>query len=1253
MALDHSLRTGDAVPTSAKAVGSSGHGLRPAADTVRDKEKLRAELEATPKQQRLERVMKGVRRRNARLQRAFVRMVRGLQRHDHPWVAHATVVAECLQMWSFAFWGVGWGVFNPFAKAVLALQVSTLTAERQPDLAPVALYTAAMAILWGATALTAWNFAACYRMAAPLALELRRAQRFSLVAVSGLLLIPLAVPLFWSFTTNSVALQFFAALSAPWLLVFSAAARVSLADLDPKSKNLLARSTTRPELIEITVKIGLAAIFVLVRRIAVLRFTFLLFVMLALLLVYYVALPFYNRRVLAIKFISYSVMIVWSAAALVLACFRFKGSGNMSTITLYTFICAAVLTPAVSVGAYYLINWRVDSATSYAVSLSIFKKNEEAKKIDADHRVDSRFWHSSQVEIATRFLSSYTMPIKLADSIFMDGLDRYHNPQIYSALNIMNAVYKDDQATAKLYLKRALDCHPFFDLLVIIWKITDDIANGIGRRTAANGQTILGGANSAEFKHLIARATLAHKEAKLCVANFWQCILYTNEDSAEDDTISTLVGLVYYMETSDTIATQSYEELLEKFPQSRRALANYAQFLEEIHQDDTEALNIRKRLRKIPRADDEVNVIRKDSATSDKTSDVDTTKNPSPSALWSMSRKERAAHRLYKKQVQSHSHRSGERLVWTVRSAQAAFALLAVAQVLVSVYGQRFIQFEIDLLGVASACRQAFVDLHGALRSLQALAMTGAGESMTAAGSQVLEAVKALADNSTQLFESAGSHVRLYALWGTPSVTLDVYLGGGGEAGGAIDPMRVNWTQTLRDATMTYTRRAVLAVKHLVSHTAGWNITTLDGDPDARFVLDNGLITLADSYGKMTSTYADVIRRDVDLLGILQLVIIPATLIILLITAYVVFVPIRSAKINREATLRAFLEVPKPAALNIYRLYYDPSSAVSKDNLDVNAKDSSSEDPEEELEPASGPADPLLSKAFTMYARLMRDCIAALIFILIASSAGSVTNFVTARTTRSFPALLALGYDARAAAGRAPAVVMEAALGNDSALDVRGLDFTRPWASAAGVLRRDAGALVADQAGILYGNVEMGIPRDFAKYKFFDVGHDAALGSYSTYGVTSLFVERVGAVAQGIPEADSSAETADLKELSRLIMAGYDGFVDEVEDVADASLSIVTTTASVMFCFFVAVIVLTYTILWRRVLKYLLRTEIERTMKLLLMIPADVASDMPVLRQMLRLRQSGVHVKVQAQTRSGSYGHSENGLNHQISIKTS
>ncbi|KAJ3208077.1 hypothetical protein HDU67_007032 [Dinochytrium kinnereticum] len=680
---------------------------------------------------------------------------------------------------------------------------------------------------------------------------------------------------------------------------------------------------------------------------------------------------------------------------------------------------------------------------------------------------------------------------------------------------------------------------------------------------------------------------------------------------------SVLINLVSQMERCDDRAHDAYRKLLNRFPLSVRVLQRYAMFLDEIHNNLIEAEEVRKKIKKIQDAgmSDEVAVV----------AQVGSDVKSVGGAV--RSKKERQGYKEYRKQVYLYSKANSFLLNAMTRGVLFTFVVIAVFQLLAVNIGIGMIQSDFNWIQNSENCRGAFPTLHTLLRTLQSSTGPTTTSFLTSLN-LINNTLTSLAENSTILFDKLAARRTTYTMWSSRRVIQDMF------HGELIVPNRSVLLAPLRDTTLLYLRHARSSIEAIRLASSESAMAAIFGSSAWRFLLDNGLFNIANAFGELTGVLAEDIRYSIRLVAYLEI-------------AFCVYMPmINKAKRERETSLRAFLQIPKAVTQVLFRKYHEPG-AVSLEKLNTTGEDSAQDgksdvekDTDDEGPGGVGPSpssdvDVLHTKAMSGYLRLTLMYTRALLLIGASFSVALALNFTNSRGALGWPGVITSGMSVQHRALRVQTVVndrfqsaYEGVFTPSLAPTIDLRNDERRWASSVDVIMSDLDQMERDQRSILYGNESLSIsleplPGDYWEEFFSPYPFPPQPLARSLFERTSRFVDS----AMRIAVTDSSnasiimSDIRHIKEGTEAIVVGYKWFLDAFDEDAKNDLTHLNNVAIGMLVLVLVTILGTYFLYWRPILSYLIKTENERTLKLLLMIPVEIVADIDSLRDLLHLRQ--------------------------------
>ncbi|KAJ3103228.1 hypothetical protein HDU97_010292 [Phlyctochytrium planicorne] len=918
----------------------------------------------------------------------------------------------------------------------------------------------------------------------------------------------------------------------------------------------------------------------------------------------------------------------------------------------YFYLCGI---PVIGVASFFVIWPRYTYATSYAVAARHFANGSDGfgeHPLDTDldtvkSKKEIRFWHPSQVELSTRFLmmNNDEKAVSLADQLYINGLNKFpNNSWLMLQYAMFCAAYKHDKTLATTFLKRVKPNVCEVNLEVLVYLIQQDMKNANYSKTVGN--KILDVVDRVEFKQLMKNATVYHKEAKANIANFWQTIMMAEEDKPVDTSV--LIGLVAQMERSDERAHEAYKLLMNRFPLSVQVLEKYTVFLDEIHNNKTEATEVQKRIKKIEEAG---------------LSDVEDRQVDGKSITPIKNKKERQAYKDYRKQVYMYSRANSWVLSMLIRGVIFVFSLVAVSQLLIIHIGMDVVHKEFVWLKNIAACQNVFPAVHSSLRTLQVKSYSLQNLDVANLVTDVLADLEDLHTNSDVIFDKLSDRRATYLMWGVPRVVVDIF------HGTQVNPNRTLVTLTLRDGILTYLRHAKTILQQIgpgifLEPNSRDFLTT---EVNWRFLQDNGIVILADAFSDLAAVHADNIRLDLRLLAFLQLGAWAVGILVILLIAFCVFLPtINKAKRERETSLRAFLQIPKNVTQVLFRRYYDSNTmsfedlksshgSLSKQSSGAEMEGESVDDDDDD--PTGGDVDVLHTKAASGYVKLTLMYSRALFIVAASFSIALACNMTLTYGLIAYPGTMVSGLDAQFRARRVKAVASDRLQDVFPSLNsyIPGIvsstgafklnDTERPWVSAVNVIGKDLENLNVDQRNILYGNESLGIPfapMD-AEYQpiFFSDGTGGE-NADSLYNLIASFVDASMRVSM-TEVSNASLVTKDYRLIQTSIgtlVTGFQEFVDAFQGHSEDSITRLMQVSIGMFVLVMITIIGTYFLYFRQIQSYLINTENERTLKLLLMIPVEIVADIDSLRELLHLKQKKKILNPKENEKFGStHGH--------------
>ncbi|KAI9348503.1 hypothetical protein BDR26DRAFT_915655 [Obelidium mucronatum] len=1240
-------RSGTGVKRSANSIGEI-----PLASNV-DMKALQKELEKDPKHEtRIAKQIKKVRKAYLALKKGFFATLVALLVESHNSIETLIIIfIEFVQNLAFCFVEVDWGVYgNKYGSILILFQVEEAVVKY--TVPQTILVIVAIAVILIATMLVLAVYVVQSFMKSdfnkgvwPL-----RLLRTLVSMLASIFFLPIVYSLFKIFTCRHglenchrdpifVGLRIISGIALPAFFAFTLLMSMTYFNPNPKATSISARPTARLELVELSAKTLLACFFVFAEDSPILREAVTLACSLSTAIFMWVYIPYYKKEINLYRF-CLICQVIWGSILAIAVIVKGEESEDMKNYIFFAY-CAGIIPGALI--SYFAFNARQNHATSFEIACKNFKVDspdafntwevvEEAK--DGEH--EKRFWSESQVEIATRFLITSTDPkaLEIADKIYLFGTKKFpHSSNLMVQYAIFFLVFKEDSSVAASYLKKAEKAtQMLIDTEFTIYQQQQEIKAG----GATVGNKKLDAVDRVEFKQLTKEAKNSYAEARASIASFWLAIMNAEEDEAVDTAI--LMTHVSQMERSDHNATEAYNRLIQRYPLSVKVLSSYADFLDDIHNNHEESEMIRRRMKRICDAglsdDAKYGTIASRVAPANVTvgslgaaGSTAVNNNAPPSLMQGnhMTKKSKKAYKEYRKQVYNYSKGNSKVLTWMIRGIQVFFITLATCQLYASYVGSQRMNTGITWLQNVNTCRNTFINVHKTMRQIQSTWITAAAAASVennstraaAAAAAVAELVDAtdsalvsLADNSLQLYTWTSPREAVNDIWAVSHVPITFFNG--------VDAVsnRTVLNMTLMDATSAYIRRTEAALKSL---KAGYDPLLDSTNLDWRFTLDNGLVTLVDAYTKLEHTLSEEIRSDIRTIQYAQIGIMAFCIICLLLTGFSLFVPvIKKAKTERETSLKAFLQIPRDVTHTLYGKYFDPDNASREDLND----DNSDEDDEKSSKNQSNSIMDQL-KAQTGYKTMTLIARNGLLCIGVFFAASFVTDLILLIGIMSIPGGITDSFDISARASRIASVGMDVAKWGTSTYVYDNPSL--PSASLNHIFTRDVNEILQSQIALLYGSTQP--PHYILKLSPSVVGGispSAIAATHGTYEAVAELIDFTTLLSNTKPILANDSRLIAIVHDQESIVHGYSLFSTDFISQSMSNTALLSSMAYTVWAIMVIVVFATYYIYWKRILNYLIKTENERTLKLLLMIPVEIVADIDSLRELLHLKRNTI-----------------------------
>jgi hypothetical protein len=403
-------------------------------------------------------------------------------------------------------------------------------------------------------------------------------------------------------------------------------------------------------------------------------------------------------------------------------------------------------------------------------------------------------------------------------------------------------------------------------------------------------------------------------------------------------------------------------------------------------------------------------------------------------------------------------------------------------------------------------------------------------------------------------------------------------------------------------------------------------------------VYDNGVVRIAPVYGELL--YSLNSRTDFDLYTILigqygkgcdynvpsdtGLVAMAVGLALICLSGVVLFRPaINKARSERETSLRAFLEIPKPVVEQLFLEFYEQNAYESKDNDNLTEDTGFMSDrrvfmDDSEIVNSVKNGDGYLTQTVVYIKGL---CFVS-ISILIAFS----TLLPLALRIKPLPSVLVNSLSIQHSSTVISLVAEDIARGYSTFKNALG--SSRAEINGSELLNLEANSIQGSLAAIIYGfknygdvislldskaEEDLGFPPSWASND--DAVFDLA------YSHTFEFIEKTYNVASLFPSTTESPAYKELRSLKMTLDQQYNAFFDHYYAFTIQQIDHLYRVSAAMLGMVLFSAVIAYIFFWRPFLTFLIDKENERTLKLLLMIPYEIVTDIDSLRKLLHLKK--------------------------------
>jgi hypothetical protein len=325
------------------------------------------------------------------------------------------------------------------------------------------------------------------------------------------------------------------------------------------------------------------------------------------------------------------------------------------------------------------------------------------------------------------------------------------------------------------------------------------------------------------------------------------------------------------------------------------------------------------------------------------------------------------------------------------------------------------------------------------------------------------------------------------------------------------------------------------------------------------------------------------------------------------------------------------IQIPKDVTHILFSKYYDPDqisredlSAVD-DRTDLDSLDNESIQESSNGEKSDNGSNLPQLYAQSGYSKLTTLYIKALVVIGISFSTALTANYLILRRLDPYPGTLALSQNVYYRADRVGLIVSDKMLWPNSTFPFN--DPQRSEMTYSRTMMYDVNNITSSQVSLLYGDDVHGIPLGpiSPTYTALLFGDGYQKTQYTgLYDIFNNFIDSAKIVAELPSVTSTNPSVATVLSHVPNVMDGYRKLTEAIISNIAYTVYVVRCVAFGGFGFVILVIFITQGIFWRKILDYLIYTENERTLKLLLMIPPEVVADIDSLRDLFHLKKSKV-----------------------------
>ncbi|KAJ3293302.1 hypothetical protein HK104_004603 [Borealophlyctis nickersoniae] len=1178
-----------------------------------------------------------------------------------PIVIYTIWLFEFCQYLAFCFLHINWGPYgNTFGSAIAWSQIDDRAAAVAPYSVLQVLELAALALVFILVVLTLYVVRSFISKDFKAGVTPLRVLRTLAGALQTLLYVPVLSALIATLPCrDNMTIECWAGehmgygiaslIGVTVFITFATVFCLAHFEPNPMSPDIRASPLPMSELQELASKSVLIILYNLTHAVPVIRAVVALIVFLVMMVCHFFFLPFYKKRGNLVRSVSFSVLFVSAAVSVGVA----ATDQTNSNIAFYIWIG---LVPVSVFFSSWLFFYRWQWATSRERLVEAIKaaRTEDPENFPKTLMKKLHVFSVSGVTLILRFVWEQPTPenLEIVDTVYKAAMEVFTPPHFLAAYllqqygQFLKICFKDF-TISMLYFKKAAELNPWILFQFVIYQSERDRKDKAMEAERGFGGK-LDAVDRVEYRQLTKRATLYHRETGQQISNFWKAVALDKTNAVALTTVTNR------MERAERSAQRYYKQLMNRFSHIPKVLDSYSKFLELTAQLE-EAETIKRQMddlleemeeekaQKVEKGGGRAPFVMSEndyagsvvSGGRGRASSVahQSVASDLPVPIFRTPREKRL-HRQYHKIVSSYQRHASKQL--SLRIAVLCFVLFAVelSRMLGIELVSQQTEFYVSQVRQAGNCSLFTTKILTNARNMQL-----AAASNDSAKYEFRRGVVSLMSDSVQqiiLTLYFKSDLIMQEHFTTKITSVDYYKG--------LTPYP--WSRIDQESPVELALEMSRHAKSIVAkdmpffqEIGQYTIMFEDGsllnitlpthytNPDWRYIIDNGL-RAAGAFDNLTHILADAndtgIKRTYAVAG----VVYGLAVIILALIAVLIFRPaVRRAARQRQLSIEAFLEIPKDIAMDMYRKtrFQSAMSAKFSQNDEEMRRESENEksdssdddDDEDEILEVTHSSSSILGARATTFQKITGYYLFALGTVLalytISVVGGIVLNVLMAYTGRRCER-----------AAQTPFVIEGARfLATEAIVQDPSFQAALRNVTISSLLLEDAEIFDRYRNGLYYGESDLGLPErrmDSYERDFFYsprlLNNTVSLDELSAQVIEDLSYigsVQVSSLNFTMPQYIRIQSNILLVESE---FSSYADYLDSTFSTQQGRLSLFSS--KIMFPIFLLWIIRLYFSSFRRVLRKI-GDENQRTVRLLLMLPADYVGRIESVRELFHI----------------------------------